>query len=176
MTMPSTDPTTLLLLALLVVLTLLLFWQKLRSREAARELFERWRHRELESVERELSRSIEMQAETSLERWKLEHERGIRKDALKRSQAVVSGKATEHLVPLLPEFPFDPKDARFLGAPVDLVVFDGLSEGDLREIVFVEVKTGASAALSTRERRIRDAVDDGRVRFLEIRIARSEAD
>lgn len=95
----------------------------------------------------------------------------IRKDALRRSQSVVAGKATEHLAALLPDFPFDPRDARFLGSPVDLVVFDGLSAGELREIVFVEVKTGPSAALSTRERRIRDVVSAGRVRWKEIRIA-----
>lgn len=170
------EPSTILLLLLVFVLGVLWLRQKLRAREAAQELFRRWRDREMEEIEAELSRSIEREAATSFERWKIEHERIIRKDALKRSQAVVSGKATEHLVPLLPSFPFDPKDARFLGSPVDLVVFDGLSEDDLREIVFVEVKTGASAALSTRERRIRDAVADGRVRFEEVRITRTEQD
>ncbi|MGH9321972.1 MAG: Holliday junction resolvase-like protein [Vicinamibacteria bacterium] len=97
-------------------------------------------------------------------------EAAIRKDALRRSQSSVAGKATEHLAALFPEFPFDPRDARFLGSPVDLIVFDGLSAGELREIVFVEVKTGPSAALSTRERRIRDIVSAGRVRWKEIKI------
>jgi predicted Holliday junction resolvase-like endonuclease len=94
----------------------------------------------------------------------------IRRDALRRSQSVVAGKATEHLAPLLPGFEFDPRDARFLGSPIDFLVFDGLSEGEIREIVFVEVKTGPSAALTSRERLVRDAVDGGRVRFLEVRI------
>ncbi len=94
----------------------------------------------------------------------------IREDALSRSQSVVAGKATEHLAPLLPGFEFDPRDARFLGSPIDFIVFDGLSEGEVHEVVFVEIKTGPSAALTTRERRVRDAVDAGRVRFLEVRI------
>ncbi|HEY7698915.1 MAG TPA: Holliday junction resolvase-like protein [Vicinamibacteria bacterium] len=98
----------------------------------------------------------------------------IREDALRRSQSVVAGKATEHLAPLLPGFDFDPRDARFLGSPVDFIVFDGLSEGELHEIVFVEVKTGPEAVLSSRERRVRDAVDAGRVRFLEVRIDPSD--
>jgi predicted Holliday junction resolvase-like endonuclease len=87
---------------------------------------------------------------------------------------VVAGKATEHLAPLLPGFDFDPRDARFLGSPIDFIVFDGLSEGELHEIVFVEVKTGPEAVLSSRERRVRDAVDAGRVRFLEVRIDPSD--
>jgi predicted Holliday junction resolvase-like endonuclease len=51
---------------------------------------------------------------------------------------------------------------RFLGTPVDLIVFDGMSENDLREIVFLELKTGSSS-LSKRERRVRDAVQEKRV-------------
>jgi predicted Holliday junction resolvase-like endonuclease len=98
----------------------------------------------------------------------------IREDALLRSHSVVAGKATEHLAPLLPGFEFDPRDARFLGSPIDFVVFDGLSDGEIQEIVFVEIKTGPSAALTTRERRVKDAVDDRRVRFLEVRIDPSE--
>ena len=98
----------------------------------------------------------------------------IREDARRRSQSVVAGKATEHLAPLLPGFDFDPRDARFLGSPIDFIVFDGLSEGELHEIVFVEVKTGPEAVLSNRERRVRDAVDAGRVRFLEVRIDPSD--
>ena len=98
----------------------------------------------------------------------------IREDALSRSHSVVAGKATEHLAPLLPGFDFDPRDARFLGSPIDFIVFDGLSEGEVHEIVFVEIKTGPSAALSTRERRVRETVDAGRVRFLEVRIEPSD--
>ncbi len=98
----------------------------------------------------------------------------IREDSLKRSQSVVAGKATEHLAPLLPGFEFDPRDARFLGSPIDFIVFDGLSEGEVPEIVFVEIKTGPSAALTNRERRIREAVEARRVRFLEVRIDPSD--
>ena len=39
-------------------------------------------------------------------------------------------------------------------------------------VVFVEVKTGPSAGLSPRERLVREAVEAGRVRFLEVRVDR----
>jgi hypothetical protein len=67
--------------------------------------------------------------------------RNARKDAVQQSRAVTRGQMYEQLVPYLPDFPFNPKDAQFLGRPVDFVVFDGLDEGDLRRIVFVEVWT-----------------------------------
>jgi predicted Holliday junction resolvase-like endonuclease len=101
--------------------------------------------------------------------WKARYTRAVRLDAVQRSQAVTVGKVFEQLVPYLPEFRFNPKDARFLGSPVDFVVFDGLNDGQVRGIVFVEVKTAASD-LSTRERRVRDAVQAGRVSWRELRV------
>jgi predicted Holliday junction resolvase-like endonuclease len=84
---------------------------------------------------------------------------------------VTVGKVSEQLLPYLPGFRFNPKDARFLGSPVDLVVFDGLSEGELRGVWFLEVKTG-NAALSGRERQIRDAILEKRVGWDELRLPR----
>jgi predicted Holliday junction resolvase-like endonuclease len=100
--------------------------------------------------------------------WKARYTRAVRLDAVQRSLAVTTGKVYEQLVPYLPDFPFNPKDVRFLGSPVDFVVFDGLSDGRVTRIVFVEVKTGG-ADLSTRERRVRDAVHDARVEWYELR-------
>jgi predicted Holliday junction resolvase-like endonuclease len=100
--------------------------------------------------------------------WRAKHAGAIRADAVLRSQAVIVGKVSEQLVPFLPGFGFNPKDARFLGSPVDLVVFDGLDEGTLRRVVFLEVKTGG-AVLTTRERQVRDAVQSGRIEWVELR-------
>ncbi|HEX3867852.1 MAG TPA: Holliday junction resolvase-like protein [Gemmatimonadaceae bacterium] len=93
----------------------------------------------------------------------------VRKNAIDQSRAVTRGQIYEQLVPYLPNFEFNPKDAQFLGKPVDFVVFDGLDEGELRRIVFVEVKTG-SATLTTRERRVRDAIRRGSVEWAELRV------
>jgi predicted Holliday junction resolvase-like endonuclease len=97
-----------------------------------------------------------------------------RQDSLSRSRSVTLGKTQEHLAPLFPEFlsKYHPNDARFLGMPLDFIVFDGLCEGDdvpVREVVFVEIKTGKSS-LSKREKRIREAVDAGRVSYEVIRL------
>jgi predicted Holliday junction resolvase-like endonuclease len=103
--------------------------------------------------------------------WKTRYTAAIRDDAVHRSLAVTSGKVHEQLLPYLPGFPFNPKDVRFLGSPVDLIVFDGLAEGQVRRIVFAEVKTG-SADLTERERRIRDVVSAGEVEWAELRVTR----
>jgi predicted Holliday junction resolvase-like endonuclease len=103
--------------------------------------------------------------------WKVRYTTRIREDAVQRSQAVTAGKVHEQLIPYLPAFPFNPKDVRFLGSPIDLVVFDGLAEGRVRRIVFLEVKTGG-AGLTGRERCVRDVIQAREVEWAELRVAR----
>lgn len=155
--------------AALVILCIKHILLQSRLNERVLEQVAAWRDRELESAERHLWQAAQAEARGALERWRAEAEEGIRADAVRRSSAVVSGKVTEHLAPYMEAFPYNPKDARFLGSPVDLIVFDGMNDDALREIVFLEVKTGSSS-LSTRERRVRDAVLARRVVWREFRV------
>jgi len=131
---------------------------------------DRWREAEMARARLALEAQVRGEAALAMERWKATQTAALRKDAIQRSQAVTVGKVTEQLVPYLPGFGFNPKDVRFIGSPVDLVVFDGMSQDEVREVVFVEVKTGGSG-LTTRERRIRDAIQAGRVSWLELRLS-----
>ena len=94
---------------------------------------------------------------------------GIKKDSIERSRASLGGQFSEQLAPYLPNFKYKPTECKFLGKPVDLIVFDGLDEKEVTEIVFVEVKSGGSE-LNGVQRKIRDAVKAGRVRWDEYRI------
>lgn len=98
--------------------------------------------------------------------------------SVQQSKATRSGQVGEHLYPLLPEFfeRYNLKDARFVGQPIAYLIFDGLDEGreDVR-VVLVEVKTGQSR-LSAREKRIRDAVEAGRVEWSEVRLTDTTID
>lgn len=93
----------------------------------------------------------------------------LRSDAIKRSRSVLGGQLAEQVAPYLPGFPCNPADARFLGKPVDFVAFPGLTEDNtVHEVLLIEVKTGKSA-LSGREKEIKRAVAEGRVRYVEYR-------
>ena len=93
----------------------------------------------------------------------------IKKDSIERSRASLGGQFSEQLAPYLPNFKYKPTECKFLGKPVDLIVFEGLDEKEVTEIVFVEVKSGSSE-LNTVQRKIRDAVKAGKVRWDEYRI------
>lgn len=119
-------------------------------------------------------RLVEYRANLRFERWKAEHSRAISRDAIKGSQAAVSGRVFERVAPYLPGFAFNPRDVRFIGDPVDFVVFDGLAEGNLRKVVFVEVKTGASD-LNGNERRVKSAIMERHVEWQMYRVPEIQA-
>ena len=151
-----------ILILLLILFLIYLFWKyselKGEIENRARDIFEKWRLTELETQANEKAKLL-------FQDWAQQEEKGIREDAIKRSEAVIQGKVTEHLIPFFPDFKYNPKDARFMGTPVDLVVFDGLSEGEMRKVVFVEVKTGKTANLSSRERLVRNCVESKNVAY-----------
>jgi len=90
-------------------------------------------------------------------------------DAVKRSRAVLGGQFSEQLSPYLPLFPADPTEARFIGKPVDFIAFSGASRGTVDEVLFIEVKSG-NAQLTSVERSLRNAIEKGKVRFVEYRV------
>ncbi len=92
------------------------------------------------------------------------------------SRAVLKGKIPEQLAPIMPEFQYLPSDAKFLGDPVDYVVFDGYTDfrdGDGSaediDVVLIDIKSGG-ARLTKGQQAIEQAIKDGRVRFETIRI------
>lgn len=118
--------------------------------------------------------AIEQNSNIKLMQWKNDYEGKIRKDAITRSQSSLVGKITEHLVPYIGNFPYNPRDVKFIGSPFDLLVINGMDAGTITEIVFVEIKTGKYANLTGRERQIRNAIKAGKIRWEEIKIDRKD--
>lgn len=81
----------------------------------------------------------------------------------KISADVKMGLKSENLAPFLDEFPYPAECVRGLFNPIDLIAFTD------DEVVFIEVKSGA-AQLSEKQRRIRDNIKAGRVKFEVVRM------
>ncbi len=114
-------------------------------------------------------RLVDTRARLRFEEWKSAHSQAISRGAIRGSQAAVAGRVFERVAPYLPDFGYNPRDVRFIGDPVDFVVFDGLSEGNVRNVVFIEVKTGAGD-LNGNERKVKRAIVEHRVEWSLFRI------
>lgn len=122
---------------------------------------------------------FEERARNDLERWKQECTEEIRRDSVNRSRSTLKGKIAEQMAPVLPGFPYSAADARFIGSPIDFIVFDGYSkakegQGNEVSVVLVEVKQG-TGKLTRGESLIRRAVEEGRVRWKMVTIKNEDA-
>ena len=125
------------------------------------------------------SGKIKAEYEAYIAQLELEHQQALiqaQKRSVNTSRAVLKGKMAEQLAPILPEFEYLPSDAKFLGDPVDYIVFDGYSdfrdgEGRAEDItvVLMDIKSGG-ARLTKGQLAIAEAIQQGRVRFETVRI------
>jgi predicted Holliday junction resolvase-like endonuclease len=168
------DTLTVVLLLLAVIFAVLYFQARKDISAAAREQYDRWRSEDRTQIIEEQRIIAAREAQAQLTNWRGAEESSIREDAISRSKAVIVGKVTEHVAPWLPDFPYNPKDARFIGSPVDMIVFDGADSDDVRRLVFVEVKANSSG-LTKRQRQIRDAISEHRVEWRELRVPVDQA-
>ncbi|VVB74291.1 Endonuclease related to archaeal Holliday junction resolvase [uncultured archaeon] len=81
----------------------------------------------------------------------------------KQSQSVKYGQLTEQWLPFSKNFPFNSQNFRFIGKPVDGVVF----EED--KIVFVEFKTNKSH-LSDSQKKVKELAKNKKVEWFELRV------
>ena len=122
---------------------------------------------------------IQAEYEKYIAELELEHKQALldaQKRSVNTSRAVLKGKMAEQFAPILPDFRYLPSDAKFLGDPVDYVVFDGYTnfrDGDGTvddiEVILLDIKSGG-ARLSKGQQAIAQAVREGRVRFETLRI------
>lgn len=81
----------------------------------------------------------------------------------KKSQSVKYGQLTEQWIPFSKDFPFNPQNFRFIGKPIDGVVFDD------EKVIFVEFKTNTSS-LSNIQKKIKQLIEDKKVEWFELKI------
>lgn len=103
---------------------------------------------------------LKCQYEGAIDKLQATYDREL---SARKSSEVRVGQISEQILPFLSAWPFDPKNFRFSGDPVDGISY----EAD--RVVFVEIKTGKSR-LSKRQENIKKLVKEGKVEFITIRI------
>lgn len=91
--------------------------------------------------------------------------RQMRADTSVETGAISSGfgKIIEKIVPAYQNFNMPRNDSRFLGEPIDYIVFDGASQMKINHITFMDIKTG-KGRLDDDQKMVRDAVLDHNVK------------
>src|SRR6266581_3698324 len=171
-----------------------------RSKQQARNIYSEWMTAGRIQIEKEAEQKAEQKyiqiSSATFAAWKATELQRVREDdqkevqrikeedekkrrnSLDTSRDVLKGKIGEQMAPLFPEFRrlYNPADARFIGTPIDYIIFKNLSKVNSPEeapieIVFVDVKTGKSV-LTKSQQMIQDAVsgEKRRVGFHTVRL------
>ncbi len=80
------------------------------------------------------------------------------------TRSVNIGKNLEKILPIMDDFKWQLPDCRFLGDPIDLLTFNGLSVNNIDSNCFIEVKSG-KARLNKHQKLVKEAVEDNRVTY-----------
>lgn len=124
------------------------FYFRARAELMASRLGDEIGRRVFEQNKAELDAAFEAKYRGELAQWKVDAEKELREDALARSRAVLKGALAEQLASIFKVFGYNPSDARFIGDPVDYVIFDGYTQVRERKadrpitVVLADVKTG----------------------------------
>lgn len=131
-----------------------------KKRDELIAIFATWKEQEKEKLRLEFERTIEKE----------------REDAIKRSKSVIRGKGWENFIPFSDKFleEYNPSDLKFLGAPLDIIIFKGASditdgqESEI-EICLGDVKSGRSR-LTKVQKKIKEAVEAKRIRWITLEV------
>jgi len=87
--------------------------------------------------------------------------------AREHQRAIGVANALEQISPLLPGYPRDFRDARFIGglAPCDIMSLDGYAKGKTESLTFIEIKTGKTLRLKKTEKEFKEVIDDGQIYY-----------
>lgn len=79
-----------------------------------------------------------------------------------KSMNIKHGKSFENLFPFMNNYPYEPRNFRFIGDPIDGLSFEE------NKIVFMEFKTGLSR-LSEKQKKIKELVENKKVEWKKIK-------
>ncbi len=102
--------------------------------------------------------------------WKSDNEFEIRRRAIYNSRTSIAETITEELSIISNNFAFNPKDIKFVGRFIDLIIFDGsVDEMDVN-IYFVEILNKSSLSKNNYKQKVEKAIKEGNYSFEEINL------
>ena len=93
--------------------------------------------------------------------------KSVQADAGAERGAVSSGwgKIFEKVVIAHKDFKIPIRDCRPLYEPIDLIAFNGMENGEVTSLDFIEIKSGKTLRLNDHEKAVKEAVEEGNVDF-----------
>lgn len=124
----------------------------------------------LKFTAKEYQKSQEKLLDLKFKEWMGENEFGIRRTAILTNNSNMLDKISRELSIIKHNFPFNPKDIKFIGRFTDLVIFDGAADEQTVNIYFVEIQRQNLKGKKKFKSKVENAVGSGSYSFQEINL------
>tara|TARA_A100001201_G_C4087661_1_gene201052 strand:- start:329 stop:988 length:660 start_codon:yes stop_codon:yes gene_type:complete len=140
--------------------------QELKNKEDLLKHFSDGNKEALKKYETLKEKTVELQA--TFDSKIKEAVNKARADSIKRQRSILKGQATEQLAPYI-NSNYNPKDYKFIGDPIDYIIFDGMSnintkEDEIKKIILMDIKTGKSQ-LNKVQKAVKKCIEAGNLEF-----------
>ncbi len=146
------------LIAIFTILLIVLLFRILSSNSIITNEFERLVDRKIDVLKEDIRRYENANNALKLTEWQANNEFLIRKSSVLAYNKKLSQKLAEETNIFKQNLNFNPKDIRFVGKFIDLVVFDGVAEEKEVSIYFINIKNKKGKIYDSYNSKIKNAV------------------
>ncbi len=124
----------------------------------------------LKYTEREYQRTQEQFLDFKFKEWLRENEFDIRRTAIRQMSSNIVDNISKELSIVKNNFAFNPKDIKFTGRFIDLIIFDGAANEEIVNIYFIDIQRPGFNSKYNFKTKVFNAIKNGNVSFQEINL------
>lgn len=124
----------------------------------------------LKYTEREYQKSQDQLIDLKFKEWLSENEFDIRRTAIRKMNSHITDNISKELSIIKNNFAFNPKDIKFTGRFIDLIIFDGAADEEFVNIYFIDIQRQGINSKHNFKSKVANAIKNGKVSFQEINL------
>lgn len=156
------------LFAILIILILSLIIYLARSNKIIQQEFQRQLEIKFDTIKNEIESYEKNRAESFLKTWQTENEVNIRRQAIASQTREITNEIARETKLLNESFSYNPRDIKFIGKYIDLIVFDGAADEEEVSIYFLEITKANNGSTSEFKNKVWAAINKHKFNWKEI--------
>ena len=156
------------LFAILIILILSLIIYLARSNKIIQQQFQLLLESKLNTIKNEIDSFEKNRSESFLKTWQTENEVNIRRQAIASQTREITNEIAKETKLLNESFSYNPRDIKFIGKYIDLIVFDGAADEEEVSIYFLEITKANNGSTSEYKNKVWAAINKRKFNWKEI--------
>ena len=156
------------LFAILIILILSLIIYLARSNKIIQQEFQQLLEIKFDTLKNEIDSYEKNRSESFLKTWQTENEVNIRRQAIASQTREITNEIAKETKLLNESFSYNPRDIKFIGKYIDLIVFDGAADEEEVSIYFLEITKANNGSTSEYKNKVWAAINKRKFNWKEI--------